>query len=212
MKNQQVALWRAMEPADPQHYVRGQYDGYRDIDGVSKNSTTETYAALRLLVENWRWSGVPFFLRTGKRLPVTQTEIRLIFREPPRLNFLARSKHHPEPDEFVVKFDPGAGIRLVLSAHRADKPGPEPITMDVDFAQEGGEGPLPYEVLLHAALTGDTSRFTRQDGVEEQWRVMQPLLDEPPEVQPYRPGSWGPALADRLVSGHARWRSPWTAP
>lgn len=209
MKNQQVSLWRAMPPADPAHYVRGQYDGYRDITGVAKDSSTETYAALSLRVENWRWSGVPFFIRTGKRLAVAQTEIRLVFREPPRLNFLARFPQRAEPDELVVKFDPGAGIRLVLSAQRGDRPGPEPITMEMEFATEGGEGPMPYEVLLNAALTGDTSRFTRQDGVEEQWRVMQPLLDAPPPVHPYQPGGWGPDAAHEVVRGHGRWRDPW---
>jgi glucose-6-phosphate 1-dehydrogenase len=198
-----------MPQADPAHYVRGQYDGYRDIPDVASDSDTETYVALRLEVENWRWSGVPFFLRTGKRLSVSQTEIRLIFREPPRLNFLMRTGHRAEPDELVVRLDPGTGIRLMLSAQRGDRPGPEQFTMDLDFAAHGGEGPTPYEVLLQAALAGDSSRFTRQDGVEEQWRVMQPLLDAPPEVRPYQPGSWGPKAAEALVRGHARWRDPW---
>jgi glucose-6-phosphate 1-dehydrogenase len=211
MRNQQVALWRAMPAADPDHYVRGQYEGYRDIQGVAQNSDTETFVALRLEVENWRWSGVPFFLRTGKKLPLTHTEIRLVFREPPRLSFLTRTGHRTEPDELVVRFDPAVGIRLMLSAQRSDSPGPEPITLDMAFATEGGEGPTPYEVLLHAALTGDRSRFTRQDGVEEQWRVMQPLLDKPPEIQPYEPGTWGPASTAKLVRGHSRWRDPWTS-
>jgi glucose-6-phosphate 1-dehydrogenase len=107
--------------------------------------------------------------------------------------------------------DPATGIRLLLSAHRDDRPGPEPVNLDLEFAEEGGEGPTPYEVLLHAALIGDTSRFNRQDGVEEQWRIMQPLLDSPPAVQPYKPGSWGPKAADRLLAGHGRWRGPWIA-
>ena len=207
IKNSVEALFHSVEPADPEHYVRGQYDGYRSIDGVAADSTTETYAALRLDIENWRWSGVPFFIRTGKRLPVTQTELRLVFKRPPRLGF-ARGRES-EANQIVVKLDPSTGLRVVLDAHRADVGGPAPITLDMDFADEGGEGPTPYEVLLRAALTGDSTRFTRQDAVEETWRVMQPLLDSPPPVHPYAPGSWGPEEADSLVAGHGRWHEPW---
>ena len=207
IKNTVAALFHSVEAASPEHYVRGQYDGYRQIDGVAPDSTTETYAALRLEIENWRWSGVPFFIRTGKRLPVTQTELRLVFKRPPRLGF-ARG-HTSEANQVVVKLDPSTGVRLVLDAHRADIGGPAPITLDMEFAEEGGEGATPYEVLLHAALVGDSTRFTRQDSVEETWRVMQPLLDDPPPVRAYAPGSWGPKEADRLVAGHGRWYGPW---
>jgi glucose-6-phosphate 1-dehydrogenase len=102
-------------------------------------------------------------------------------------------------------------IRLLLDAHRADEPGPEPISLDMAFAQEGGEGPTPYEVLLQAAMAGDSKRFTRQDGVEETWRIMQPLLDAPTPVQPYAPSTWGPAAASEVVAGHGRWHEPWVA-
>ena len=104
----------------------------------------------------------------------------------------------------MVKLDPSTGIRLVVDAHRADKGGPAPIELDMEFAEEGGEGPTPYEVLLHAALVGDSTRFTRQDGVEETWRIMQPLLDAPPPVHAYAPGSWGPAEADEARRGPRR--------
>jgi glucose-6-phosphate 1-dehydrogenase len=207
LKNSVAALFHSVEPASPEHYVRGQYDGYRSIDGVASDSNTETYAALRLEIENWRWAGVPFFIRTGKRLPATQTELRLIFKRPPRLGF-ARGRQ-AEANQLVVKMDPSTGIRLIVDAHRADAGGPAPITLDMEFATEGGEGPTPYEVLLHAALVGDSKRFTRQDGIEETWRVMQPLLDDPPPVRAYAPGSWGPVEADRLVAGFGRWHGPW---
>ncbi|HEX6952468.1 MAG TPA: glucose-6-phosphate dehydrogenase, partial [Gaiellaceae bacterium] len=207
LKNSIAALFHSVEPADPDHYVRGQYDGYREIDGVAPDSTTETYAALRLDIENWRWSGVPFFIRTGKRLPVTQTELRLVFKRPPKLGF-ARGRQ-AEANQLVVKLDPSTGIRLIVDAHRADAGGPAPITLDMEFAEEGGEGPTPYEVLLHAALVGDAKRFTRQDSVEETWRVMQTLLDAPSPIHPYAPGSWGPDEADRLVAGFGRWHGPW---
>jgi glucose-6-phosphate 1-dehydrogenase len=208
LKDSQTALFRAIGDADPAHYVRGQYDGYLDIAGVAKGSATETYAALRLEIENWRWSGVPFFIRTGKRLPVTQTELRLVFKRPPRLGFAPRG-HVAEPNQLVVKLDPSTGVRIELDAHRADTARFAPIDLDMEFAEEGGEGPTPYEVLLHAAMTGAGTRFTRQDAVEEQWRVMQPLLDAPTPIHSYRPGSWGPVAADEVPAGYGGWRRPW---
>jgi glucose-6-phosphate 1-dehydrogenase len=208
IKDAQIALFRAVKEADPAQYVRGQYDGYRSIDGVAPDSTTETFVAVRLEIENWRWAGVPFFIRGGKRLPVTQTELRLVFKHPPRLGFHAFERDI-EPNQLVVKLDPSTGVRLELEAHRADGPGP--IELDMEFATEGGEGATPYEVLLHAALVGQSTRFTRQDAVEEQWRVFQPLLDAPPPVHPYAPGSWGPDAATELLAGHGRWHGPWIA-
>src|SRR5438874_2634857 len=208
LKDAQVALFRAIADADPAHYVRGQYDGYREIDGVASDSQTETYAALRLDIDNWRWAGVPFFIRTGKKLPATQTELRLVFKHPPQLGFWDNA-HRPEPNQLVVKLDPSTGVRLIVDARRAKTAAPEPIELDMEFAEEGGEGAAPYEVLLHAAMIGDSKRFTRQDGVEEAWRIMQPLLDAPPPVHAYAPGNWGPRAADKLVSGHGRWRDPW---
>ena len=209
LKDAKYALFRAIENADPRRYVRGQYDGYRSIDGVAADSTTETYAALRLQVDNWRWSGVPWFIRTGKRLPITQTELRAVFRKPPRLMFMDQWERRPEANQLVVKLDPATGVRLILEAHRADKQGPHAITLDMEFAQEGGEAPTPYEVLLLDVLRGDSQRFTRQDGVEETWRIFQPLLDEPGPVHPYAPGSWGPKEGEELLGEHLTWHGPW---
>ncbi len=208
LKDALVSVYRAMPAADPGHYVRGQYDGYRAIDGVAADSTTETFAALRLEIDNWRWSGVPWFIRTGKCLPVTQTELRVVFRRPPKLGFAGWSRL-PEPSQLVVKMDPSTGVRLLVDAQRHETIEPEQINLDMEFAQEGGEGPTPYEVLLHAALTGDSKRFTRQDGVEECWRVMAPLLEHPPPVHPYAKGSWGPGAADSVLEGSGRWHEPW---
>jgi glucose-6-phosphate 1-dehydrogenase len=213
LKEAQVALFRSIRDADPAHYVRGQYDGYLDIDGVAPGSTTETYVALRVEIENWRWSGVPFYIRAGKQLPVTQTEVRVVFKHPPALDFgygLAPG-YEPTRGQFVVKLDPSTGARLIVDARRADSDRPEAITLDMEFAEEGGEAPTPYEVLLHAAIVGDMARFKQQDVVEQNWRVMQPLLDAPPPVQPYAPGSWGPAAADKLVADHGGWHGPWIA-
>jgi glucose-6-phosphate 1-dehydrogenase len=211
IKDGQLAVFRAVATADPKHYVRGQYEGYLDTPGVAQGSTTETYAALRLDIDSWRWSGVPFFIRTGKHLPATQTEVRLIFKRPPRLGFGFTGDRAPEPDQLVIKLDPSTGIRLLVDARRADAPGPEAINLDMEFSEEGGEGATPYEVLLHAAMVGQSTRFTRQDGVEETWRIMQPLLDAPPPVHPYPQGSWGPSAADDVVAGHGVWHHPWVA-
>jgi glucose-6-phosphate 1-dehydrogenase len=208
LKDGMVGLFRSVAEASPEHYVRGQYDGYLDVEGVAAESTTETSAALRLDIENWRWSGVPFFIRTGKLLPVTQTEVRIVFKHPPKLGFAALAGK-AEPDQFVIKLDPSTGVQVSLDAFRADSAKAQAITLDMEFAEEGGEGATPYEVLLHAAMMGQSTRFTRQDGVEETWRIMQPLLDAPPPVRPYAPGSWGPEAAEALVAGHGRWYGPW---
>jgi glucose-6-phosphate 1-dehydrogenase len=208
LKESQLALFRSVAEADPAHYVRGQYDGYLGIDGVAPQSTTETYAALRLEIENWRWSGVPFFIRIGKRLPATQTELRLVFKRPPRLGF-GLMRHGVDPNQLVIRLDPSTGVQLIVAAKRADTAAIGRIDLDMEFADEGGEGATPYEVLLHAAMIGDSTRFTRQDGVEETWRITQPLLDAPPPVHRYEPGTWGPAAAEELVAGVGGWRGPW---
>jgi glucose-6-phosphate 1-dehydrogenase len=208
-KDAKMAVFEAVLDADPAHCVRGQYQGYRTVDGVKARSDTETYLAIRLQIDSWQWAGVPFFIRTGKRMPVRATEIRLIFRHPPRLPFLPSGRRRPVPDQLIVRIDPQTGIRISLDAQRADRPGPTEIDLDMDFASEGGEGATPYEVLLRAALDGDSSRFTRQDGVEECWRIVQPILDAPPKSIAYTQGSWGPKEAQRITFGHLGWQSPW---
>jgi len=208
-KDAVAGVLRSISPVDPARSVRGQYDGYRKIDGVRRNSDTETYVALRLDIDSWRWAGVPFFIRAGKRLPISQTELRLVFRHPPRLPFIPSSRRRSQPSQLIFRIDPHSGIRMMLDAMRADRPGVSEIDLDMEFAKEGGEGATPYEVLLHAALIGDASHFTRQDSVEECWRIVQPLLDAPPKSITYPQGSWGPKEADKLVSGHGGWRGPW---
>jgi glucose-6-phosphate 1-dehydrogenase len=207
IKNNQAALWRAVHAANPSQYVRGQYDGYLSIDGVAPGSTTETYAALRLDIENWRWDGVPIFIRTGKRLPVTQTELRLVFRKPPKLGLGLPGFHNtPEPSELVVRLDPTPGLRMKVNAHLGYTQGMSPVNLDRDFT---GEQAVPYEVLLHAAMIGNPTRFARQDGVDEEWRIVQPLQDNPPPVHSYKPDSWGPTESDQLVAEYGGWREPW---
>ena len=133
-----------------------------------------------------------------------------MFKHPPRLGFKAFDRSM-EPNQLVVKLDPSTGVRLSLDAQRGEPAEPETVNLDKDFGTEGIDVPAPYEVLLHAAMQGDSMRFTRQDGVEEAWRVMAPLIDAPPPVHPYAKGTWGPAEADRLIAGHGRWHEPWTS-
>jgi glucose-6-phosphate 1-dehydrogenase len=199
----------AMAEADPARYVRGQYQGYLDVKGVAADSQTETYCAMRLEIDNWRWTGVPFFIRAGKSLPVTVTEIRVYFKTTPWLGFVPKNAPRPERNQLVLRVGPRPGARLRLQAKDAEKPALRPVQLDMTFASMGGEGPIAYEVLLHAAMMGDSSHFSRQDALEETWRVVQPLLDAPPPVEVYEPGSWGPMAADDLVRAHGGWHDPW---
>jgi glucose-6-phosphate 1-dehydrogenase len=211
LKDSMFSVFYSTMDADPANYVRGQYDGYREIDGVAADSVTETFAAMRLDINNWRWTGVPFFIRTGKHLPITQTEIRLVFKEPPRLDFRMAVPPTVEANQLVIKLDPSTGIRVLVDAQKGETMDPERINLDMEFSEQGGEGPTPYEVLLHAAMNGLSARFTRQDSVEETWRVLQPLLDDPPAPHAYEKGTWGPAAADELVAEYGGWHGPWVA-
>ena len=205
-RDKRVEVFRAIPSVDPKHYVRGQYDGYQAVSGVKPGSQTETFAALRLEIDNWRWAGVPFYIRAGKALPVRATEIRVIFKRPPKLAFMSLT---PDPDELILRIDPSPGADLVIQAKQPGTDGTRTVDLSVIFSEELGDAPEPYERLLCDAMHGDSSHFTREDGVEETWRIVQPLLDAPPPVQPYQPGSWGPPGADKLLSGHPGWREPW---
>ena len=209
INNRKRDVFVAMAEADPTRYVRGQYRGYVDVEGVAQGSTTETYCAMALEIDNWRWSGVPFFIRAGKSLPVTVTEVRVVFNTTPWLGFVPRDTPRPEPNQLVLRIGPRPGARMRMQAKEAHGPGLRSVQLDMEFAAFGGEGPTPYEVLLDAAMRGDSSHFARQDAVEETWRVVQPLIDSPPPVEIYEPGTWGPASADELTRDHGGWRNPW---
>ena len=212
LKDSMFAVFSAMPKADPKQYVRGQYEGYRKVKGVAKGTSTETFVAARFEIDNWRWTGVPFFIRAGKEMPVEQWELRLIFKEPPPLGYGSSNANRPEPDELVVRLHPTTGVRLLLQAERGEPVQPEQVSLDMEFAHQGGEGREPYEVLLHAAMIGNSTRFTRQDNIEETWRICAPLIEKPPRVQPYKRGTWGPNSADRLVKEFGGWHDPWIAP
>ncbi|HET7664940.1 MAG TPA: glucose-6-phosphate dehydrogenase [Mycobacterium sp.] len=206
LRDKRAEVFRAIPSIDPAHYVRGQYDGYLSVKGVRPDSQTETFAALRLEIDNWRWSGVPFFLRAGKALPVRATEIRVIFKRPPKLAITSLT---PDPNELVLRIDPNPGTDMIVQAKEPGANRTRSVDLSLIFAEELGEAPEPYERLLSDAMRGDSSQFAREDGVEETWRIVQPLLDEPPPVQPYEVSSWGPPAAAKLLSGHPKWREPW---
>jgi glucose-6-phosphate 1-dehydrogenase len=207
LRDKRVEVFRAMPSADPRHYVRGQYDGYLAVPGVSPGSQTETYAALRLEIDNWRWADVPIFIRAGKALPERVTEIRAIFKRPPKLAFAPHFA--PDPDELVLRIDPNPGTDLIVQAKQPGARATRTVDLSLIFSEQLGDAPEPYERLLGDAMQGDSALFTREDSVEETWRIVQPLLDAPPPVQSYKPGSWGPASADKLLAGHPGWRDPW---
>ena len=209
INNRKRDVFTAMAEADPAGYVRGQYRGYLDVAGVAPESQTETYCALRIEIDNWRWAGVPFFIRAGKSLAQTVTEVRVVFNTTPWLGFVPRDAPRPEPNQLVLRIGPRPGARLRMQAKAADDDALRSVQLDMEFASFGGEGPTPYEVLLHAAMQGDRSHFTRQDALEETWRVVQPLIDSAPPVEVYEPGTWGPGSADELTRGYGGWRSPW---
>ena len=207
IRDRKSDLFRAMPAARTRHYVRGQYEGYRDVDGVAADSATETFVALRLEVESWRWAKVPFFIRAGKAMPVDATEVRVVFKQPPRLGIGGRML--PDPDEFILRIKPDPGAELCLIAKKGGVEALHRVHLDLLFGEQVGDQPEPYERLLRDALDGDASRFPSQDAIEQTWRIVQPLLDDSPPVETYEPGSWGPASAAKLVNSHGGWRQPW---
>jgi glucose-6-phosphate 1-dehydrogenase len=206
LNDKKVEVFRAMPPLDPQRCIRGQYRGYTKVAGVAKNSQTETFIALRTEIDNWRWAGVPIFLRAGKALPEKVTEVRLFLRRVPSLAFMAKSRP-AEPNQIVLRIDPDPGMRLQLSALEGDSW--RDVHLDSSFAVDLGEPIRPYERLLYAGLTGDRQLFAREDSIEQTWRIVQPVLDEPSDIEEYDPGSWGPEAAQTLLRGHRRWQDPW---
>jgi glucose-6-phosphate 1-dehydrogenase len=206
LNDKKAEVFRAMPALDPERCARGQYRGYTEVPGVAKDSQTETYVALRTEIDNWRWTGVPIFLRAGKAMPETVTEVRLFLRRVPGLSFLPKSGP-AEPNQIVLRIDPDPGMRLQLSAQVGDSW--QDVHLDSSFAVDLGEPIRPYERLLYAGLTGDRQLFARIDNIEQTWRIVQPLLDKQGKVHLYDPGSWGPEAARSLLRGHHNWQEPW---
>jgi glucose-6-phosphate 1-dehydrogenase len=212
IRNEKVKVLQSIQPIHPHDVVRGQYtagtiDGdsvaaYRDEPGVSKTSTTETYAALRLHLESWRWSGVPFLLRTGKRLPTRDTRVVITFHDVPLHLFKTAGVHTLHRNRLVVRIQPDEGIALSFVAKQ---PGPEVTAQSVDMNFNYGDSfktspPEAYERLLHDALEGDHTLFIREDEVEHGWAAIEPVIESPPPVTFYPAGTWGPDDAARIAS------------
>jgi glucose-6-phosphate 1-dehydrogenase len=207
IRDAKMDLFKAIPDADPRRYVRGQYDGYRKIEGVDPKSTTETFVGLRLEIQNWRWSGIPFFIRGGKELAEKVTEVRVILNNPPPIGIGGRPT--PDTDEIVVRIDPEPGASILLEAKQPGEDALRRVHLDLLFQQQFGGQPGPYERLLGDALAGDQQRFAREDTVLETWRIVQPLLDNPCRLESYKKGGWGPEGASNLLHGYGGWRRPW---
>jgi len=201
-------VFRAMPAVDPKTAVRGQYVGYQDVEGVQPGSDTETFVALRLEIENWRWAGVPIFVRTGKALPTTATEIVIRLQRVPHLQWGRHRLDSPGHDDIVLRIGRHAGVSIYLRAKTPGKEISQPVSLDLDFAEELGEPPQPYERLLADALRGDHTLFPRWRVIEETWRIVQPLLDDPPPVERYEPRTWGPTSSHALAAAFGGWREP----
>jgi glucose-6-phosphate 1-dehydrogenase len=207
VRDKKLEFFKAVCAADPKRYVRGQYEGFLEVKDVASDSTTETFAAVQLEVDNWRWSGVPFFVRAGKCLPVKASEVTLFFKRPPRLG-IGHGKT-PEPNQLTIRIEPEAGARTRLYAKKAGEEAFQAADLEVLFEKVPGEDPEPYERLLGDALAGNHQLFTRQSSIEETWRIVQPLLDAPGPVHRYEQGTWGPKEAGDLVRGTGQWSQPW---
>ena len=210
LRDERVKVLKAMEPVDPAYVVRGQYRGYRQEQGVAPDSDVETFAALRLSIESWRWAGVPFYVRAGKSLAASATEVVVEFKQPPRLLFAPRGSARPHPNHLRFSLGPVQAVSFSLDVKAI---GEELVSRSTDFSTNPdafgcGRAADPYERLLDDALQGDARRFAREDSVEEAWRVVEPVLRCPDAVVPYEPGSWGPPEADRMIEGDDCWHVP----
>ncbi|MDT3444883.1 MULTISPECIES: glucose-6-phosphate dehydrogenase [unclassified Pseudofrankia] len=212
LRDEKTKVFEAMKPVDPAHVVRGQYDGYRSEPGVDPQSRTETFVALRVEVDNWRWAGVPFYLRSGKKLAQRREVITLGFRDPTLRMFQLDPdvRLDSSGNKLVIDFaDPGwiTAQFLAKEPGAAMRLGEAEMTFRYADCFNAEHSLAGYERLILDAMLGDQSLFTRSDGIERLWKVSSPLLDNPPPVQPYAPGSWGPESIDRLITPH-RWHLP----
>jgi glucose-6-phosphate 1-dehydrogenase len=198
--DEKVKVFRAMRPLEPANVVRGQVEGYRKMEGVAPDSETETFVAMKMEVDSWRWSGVPFYIRAGKYMAATVTEAVVQFKQPPRMLF-SEADHTPEPCRLRFRMKPDDHITMTM---QAKVPGMEMVSravdMSVDYEEQlGGQSNDAYERLIADALIGEKRLFARQDGVEQAWRIVDPLLHDNTPVKLYRAGSWGPDEAAEFL-------------
>jgi glucose-6-phosphate 1-dehydrogenase len=207
-RDEKVKVLRAIRPLTASQVVRGQYRGYREEPGVAPDSQVETYAAMALAIDSWRWSGVPFYLRAGKCMPVTATEVVVELRRPPADVFDDVGSEQPNHLRFRV----GPDVAIALGAH-TKKPGPVMTGRDVELfvsQQQGDED--AYAMLISVAMIGDTRLFAREDEVEAAWAIVDPVLKGLPPPHEYVPGSWGPPQAESLLQGPCGWHNPGARP
>jgi glucose-6-phosphate 1-dehydrogenase len=205
IRDQKAALLKAVRPLDPAHVVRGQYDGYLAVPGVHGGSTVETFVAVKLFIENWRWAGVPIYIRAGKKLPVTATEVMVQFKRPPRETF--EELVPPSSGHVRMRISPDVSIAMGV---RVKRPGEHMVGEDVELMlTESAPSMLPpYQRLLGEAMHGLGESFGRDDIVDAQWRIVEPILDDATPVHLYQPGSWGPDEAQALIGSDGPWRDP----
>jgi glucose-6-phosphate 1-dehydrogenase len=205
IRDEKSRVLKAARPLAPEDVVRGQFRGYRQEKGVAPDSDVETYAAVRLFIDTWRWADVPFFIRAGKCMPVTATEVIVDFKRPPRETF--GEKVAGLGDHLRLKLSPDVLIALGM---RVKQPGDRFVGEDVELiaTHQSGSEMAPYERLLGDALKGDQALFASEDAVEAQWRVVDPVLSAPTPCIEYEPGTWGPAEASRLTAEYEGWIDP----
>jgi glucose-6-phosphate 1-dehydrogenase len=209
LRDERTKLFRQIRTVEPASVIRGQYRGYRDEDGVDPQSDVETYVALHLQIDSWRWAGVPWLIRTGKRLPVTATEAIVEFNAPPRLLFQSPGAPPPHPNHLRFRLGHDDGVMLHL---QTKSPGDElwsrAVDLEVSFDEVFGERQAAYQRLLEDAMVGDTRRFGRADALAEQWRIFEDAIAAPHPVTAYHPGTWGPSVADTFAATVGGWHEP----
>jgi glucose-6-phosphate 1-dehydrogenase len=205
MRDTKALLLKSIRPLDPAEIVRGQYRGYREEEEVAPDSQVETFAALRLHIDNWRWAGVPFYIRAGTKLPVTATEVLVELRRPPQVVFGRMDQQ--SPNYFRFRLSPDVFIAICA---QAKEPGEHMVGEEAELVVRHMHGDVmtPYERLLGEAMQGDPTLFTREDSVEAAWAVVDPILHNPPPVQINEPGTWGPDAAADIIAPRNGWANP----
>ena len=205
LRDEVVKVLKAVQPLTDDNVIRGQYDGYLDESNVAPDSTTETFAAIDLRIDNWRWAGVPFCIRAGKGMAETVTEARIVLQETPQDLFAPAGK--PPPNVITFRMKPDDVISMTMQAKvPGQETRAESLDLTVDYGEAlGGDGPDPYERLIGDAIDGDPRLFARQDSVEQAWRIVEGVLDPSAPIHTYERGSWGPQLADTMLPPGRCW-------
>ena len=206
---QQLEVFQSMRPVRVEDHVRGQYRGYREVEGVRPDSTTETFVALKIHIDSWRWAGVPFFVRAGKNLAETATEAVVVFRRPPLRLFEEKDCPDPERNRLRFRLGHNDGVQMQVQAlDPASRMASKAVVLNVDFSEALGEEKLPYEQLLGDALEGNATRFATQRIIEGTWTALAPILEAPGPIEVYPPGTMGPDSADDMIREYGGWIHP----